>query len=447
MRPRSFPSSILSLAACLFTLGAASTAGAVPVELRNDKLQDNGMAGAVCGFNKGEAFAAIFTPPSYPAKLLHFRVFVAGVPLDPLACTASATTDAMVDWPAQIHHIHQGESLPGTFLQDFTAPFNNGNTLNEIDATPADVVINDGSFLVMFSLNAADSSPATDAMGANGATNYIFGDLGTGSSAWYSFDQLKPLGAEPMGNWVMRIDVDVPSSGGAGGMSGGGGAGGSAQGGAGSGQGGAGSGQGGAAAGGAEQGGAGAGGEAGAGGAAGTEAAGAAGGPGAGSGQGGAGSGQGGNTAAGASQAGAAGKPAAGAGGEAAGQSSGGAASATCKADADCSGGQVCDKDTSRCLRLACSADADCAGGQVCSANVCSKVCSVISDCKGGESCNAVGSLHICQAASAAAPAPAADDPGSSGGCAIREPARAPGAGALGLLVGALALARRRWRR
>jgi uncharacterized membrane protein YgcG len=212
-----------------------SAAVARTVELRNDVLQDNGDASAVCAFAVGEKFAARFTPPSYPARLLKVRVLLSNVALSPDQC-ATVDVDTQIDMPMEVFHV--ASSMPGTSLGEFSGyAYSSAAVLNEIDVNAANLTIDDGSFVVAYTLVQDDASPVHDASkAADKAANFIYGDLGLGAR-WYSFEDLAGYGADPQGNWVVRVDVSVPDdvdagAGGSGGDGGSAGAGGADAGGA-----------------------------------------------------------------------------------------------------------------------------------------------------------------------------------------------------------------------
>lgn len=224
-------SSILAACAAACTVAASSTVCfAKTVELRNDVLQDNGDAAAVCGFAVGEKFAARFTPPAYPARILKVRVLLSAVGLGTGQCTA-ADIDNAIEMPLEV--FHSASSIPGDSLGAFSGvAYSNDAVLNELDVNAANLSIDDGSFLIAYTLQQTDASPVHDASSAAVKdANYIYGDLGQGSQ-WYSFSDLAASSNDPKGNWVIRVDVSVPDdepdagTGGAAGAAGAGGSGG-----------------------------------------------------------------------------------------------------------------------------------------------------------------------------------------------------------------------------
>jgi hypothetical protein len=235
--------------------------------------------------------------------------------------------------------------------------------------------------MIAYTIDQTNASPVHDnSNAADNSANFIFADLGTGPK-WFSFSQLATYGLNPKGDWVIRIDVDVPDDpvdGGAGGTGGTAGAGGSG------GIGGSG----------------GSGGTGGAGGSGGAEMGGYAG-------------TTGGTAGAGGTDGGLAG--------------TGGTAPEDCSKNTDCEGGQVCDTDTGRCVQVSCTVDSECDGGYVCRDTACRKICATLSDCRGGEKCEASGGVSVCMPAAQPASAGAGDD----GGCAVAGSA----GGAWGLLT------------
>ena len=382
-------------AALVSALLWSPAATAKTVELRHDTLVDEGAGKAVCGFNPGERFAVRFVPPGFPAKLLKVRVLLTNVGLSQTSCDEVGGSTS-ITLPIQVYQFES--AVPGASLfqsEDFL--LSNENVLNELDLSQENISIADGSFLVAFTLADTNASPMHDDSGAAQKDyNYIYGDLGLGAN-WYSFTQLAAYGAAPGGNWVMRVDVDVPDgTGGTGGTGGGGGSAGTA----------------------------GSGGDGGTGGAGGGAGSGGAGGTGATGGGGGAGGG------------------AAGMGGDS-GTGGQGGGTATCTTDQQCKGGQVCDHTTGFCLQVSCTVDSECSGGYVCREQACKKVCTVVSDCKGGESCVPSTGVSVCTTGSSqAAAAPASSD---SGGCSMESAARAANWMAFAAIgLGALAIRRRR---
>jgi hypothetical protein len=358
------------------------TALAKTVTLQHDTLVNDTDATAVCGFVTGERFAASFTPPAYPARLLKARILLTNFALSVHPpCTETGVAND-VSMPLEVFHL---TSLPpGASLGVFDSfAFSNDNVLNEIDVGASNMTIDDGSFLVAYTIDQTNASPVHDNSNAadNGA-NFIFADLGSGPT-WFSFSQLATYGLNPKGDWVIRIDVDVPddpADGGAGGSAGAGGTGGT---GASAGSGG-------------------------------TEMGGYAG-------------TTGGSAGAGGTDGGLAG--------------TGGTTPDDCSKNTDCEGGQVCDTNTSRCVQVSCTIDSECDGGYVCRDTACRKVCTTLSDCRGGETCESSGGVDVCLPAAKPASAGGGDD----GGCAVA--GSAAGAWglltALGLLAASLVRRRR----
>jgi len=198
----------LAVAAGATAFFLQTAAVARTVELRNDVLQDNGDASAVCGFAVGEKFAARFSPPSYPARLLKVRVLLSNVALSPNQC-ATVDVDTQIDMPMEVFHITS--AMPGTPLGAFSGyAYSSAAVLNEIDLSAANLTIDDGAFVVAYTLVQDNASPVHDASNAaDKAANFIYGDLGLGAR-WYSFEDLAGYGADPKGNWVVRVDVSVP---------------------------------------------------------------------------------------------------------------------------------------------------------------------------------------------------------------------------------------------
>ncbi|MFW5739234.1 MAG: hypothetical protein ACOC1F_02590 [Myxococcota bacterium] len=359
----------------------ATTARAKVVTLQHDVLTDDAEAAAVCGFAIGEKLAASFTPPAYPARLLRVRILLTNVGLSSSAPCPSVAAASDISMPLEVFHLTG--AAPGTSLGAFDEfAFSNENVQNEIDVSASSFTIDDGAFFVAYTIAQSNASPVHDnSQAAHNDENYIYADLGLGWK-WYTFADLASYGLNPKGDWVIRLDVDVPDDppdGGAGGAAGSGGTGGGGTGGAATG------------------------------GAAGAAASGGAGGT------GGATAGTG------------------GAAGAAASSGSGGGASAECARDVDCEGGQVCDTDLGRCVQVSCTIDSECDGGYVCRDNACRKICTEISDCRGGEQCVPSGGVDICMPA-AAAPS---DDGGDDGGCSVGSRSASSGMG-LGALVALL---------
>jgi hypothetical protein len=99
-------------------------------------------------------------------------------------------------------------TVPGTSLavtSDLLV--SNDSVLNEFDVSAENLSISDGTFFVTFSLPADNAAPMVDKSTPLGEANFVYGDVGSGNQ-WYSFKQLGTGG--PKGNWVVRIDVDVP---------------------------------------------------------------------------------------------------------------------------------------------------------------------------------------------------------------------------------------------
>lgn len=324
-------------AGAAFALGLfALPAQAKVVTLQHDVLTDDTEAAAVCGFALGEKLGVRFTPPAYPAKLLKARIMITnvGLSLAPPCPTVSVADD--VSMPLEV--FHQTGAAPGGSLAVFDGfGFSNDTVFNEIDVSASNLVIDDGAFFVAYEIAQSNASPVHDnSSAAHDDENFIYADLGMGWS-WYSFSQLSSYGLNPKGDWVIRIDVDVPDEvpdGGTGGGSGAGGGGGSA---------------------------------------------------------GAAGSAGSGGTAGSAGSGGAAGSPATGGSG---GQET------DCSRDTDCAGGQICDTDLGRCVQVSCTIDSECDGGYVCRDNACRKICEEISDCRGGETCAPSGGVSVCMPAS-----------------------------------------------
>ncbi len=398
MRPR-----VCFLASAAAIVLLSPSVFAKTVTLQHDKLVNNTDATAVCGFVVGERLAASFTPPAYPARLLKARILLTNVALSVQPpCTESGVADD-VSMPLEV--FHQTTVAPGASLGVFDSfAFSNDNVLNEIDVGASNMAIDNGSFLIAYTIEQTNASPVHDnSNAADNAANFIFADLGTGPK-WFSFSQLAAYGLNPKGDWVIRIDVDVPDDppdGGTGGAAGGGGAGGA----------GGTAGEGGSGGVGGTAGGSGSGGTGGAGGA---EMGGYAGTTGGGAGTGGTGGGVAGT---------------------------GGTSSEDCSKNTDCEGGQVCDTDTSRCVQVSCTIDSECNGGYVCRDTACRKICTTLSDCRGGETCESSGAVSVCMPAAKPASGGSEDD----GGCAV-----AGSAGgtwgvltALGLLAASLVRRRR----
>ena len=209
---------------------ASTSAQAKVVTLQHDTLTDNAEAAAVCGFAVGERFGASFTPPDYPAKLLKVRVFLAPVGLGTTTCDpVPAAND--IEMPLEVFQVTS--TVPGSSLGTFDGlAFSNDSVLNEIDVGASNLSIDDGAFMVAYTINQSNASPAHDASNAaDNAANFIYADLGAGAD-WYSFAQLTSFGLNPKGDWIIRIDVDVPDGpgpdGGTGGTAGAAGSGGSA---------------------------------------------------------------------------------------------------------------------------------------------------------------------------------------------------------------------------
>lgn len=196
------------LLVALLVLLLAPAAPARVVELRHDILQDYQTASAVCGFAVGERIAVQFTPPDYPARLLKVRVLLVNIGLSLTTCDqVPVATD--IEMPLEVFHLTG--AVPGTSLGWFSDYFFSNNTiLNEVDLNTANISIQNGSYLIAFTLQSQNASPAHDSSNnAHKSQNYIFGDIGLGAN-WYSFSDLAPFGADPKGDWVMRIDVEIP---------------------------------------------------------------------------------------------------------------------------------------------------------------------------------------------------------------------------------------------
>ncbi|MBI5533763.1 MAG: hypothetical protein HY898_13670 [Deltaproteobacteria bacterium] len=185
----------------------ASSAEAKTVELKNDTLANNSEGSAICGFAVGEGIGAKFTPPAFPAKLLKVRVLLTNVGFSQTACNHVAVNAKV---PLSMEIFNMTTAAPGTSLG--AAPdlvVSNDTVLNEFDLSPEKIEINDGSFFISFTFPADNASPMVDKSTPVAGANYIYGDIGQGK-AWYGFDK---LGASaPKGNWVVRIDVDVPGA-------------------------------------------------------------------------------------------------------------------------------------------------------------------------------------------------------------------------------------------
>ena len=387
LRRTSFRTRFFLASASALTLSSPS-AFAKTVTLQHDTLVDNTDATAVCGFVVGERFAASFTPPAYPARLLKARILLTNVALSVQPpCTETGVAND-VSMPLEV--FHQTNAAPGASLGVFDSfAFSNDNALNEIDVGASNMTIDDGSFMIAYTIDQTNASPVHDNSNAadNGA-NFIFADLGTGPK-WFSFSQLATYGLNPKGDWVIRVDVDVPDDapdGGTGGAAGTAGAGGSG----------------------------GTGGSGGSGGSGGAEMGGYAG-------------TTGGSAGAGGTDAGLAG--------------TGGTAPEGCSKNTDCEGGQVCDTDTGRCVQVSCTVDSECDGGYVCRDTACRKICTTLSDCRGGEKCEPSGGVSVCMPTAQ----PAAGGEGDDSGCAVAGSA----GGAWGLLtaIGLLATSLLRRRR
>jgi hypothetical protein len=199
----------LRVAAALLAVLSVQVAHARVIELRHDTLEDYQSATAVCGFAVGERFAVQFTPPDYPARLLTVRVLLVnmGLSLMPPCQQVSASTE--IEMPLEIYHMIS--SAPGTSMGYFDEYFySNDTVLNEVNLAGSNLIIQDGSFLVAFTLSSQNASPAHDGSNlAKKGMNFIYGDIGLGTQ-WYSFADLSAFGADPKGDWVMRIDVEVP---------------------------------------------------------------------------------------------------------------------------------------------------------------------------------------------------------------------------------------------
>ena len=346
LRRTSFRTRIFLVSASALTLFSPS-ALAKTVTLQHDMLADNTDATAVCGFVVGERLAASFTPPAYPARLLKARILLTNVALSALPpCTETGVAND-VSMPLEVFHLTS--VAPGASLGVFDAfAFSNDNVLNEIDVGASNMTIDDGSFLIAYTIDQTNASPVHDNSNAadNGA-NFIFADLGS-EPKWFSFSQLESYGLNPKGDWVIRIDVDVPDEPVDGGTGGAGGAGGS-------------------------------------GGSGGTEMGGYAG-------------ATGGNAGAGGTDGGLAG--------------TGGTTSESCSKNADCEGGQVCDTDIGRCVQVSCTIDSECDGGYVCRDTACRKICTTLSDCRGGEKCEPSGGVNVCMPTTPPASGGGEDDGG-----------------------------------
>jgi hypothetical protein len=185
----------------------SSAAEAKTVELKNDALVDNSNGSAICGFAVGEGIGAKFTPPAYPAKLLKVRVLLTNVGFSQTACNHVAV-DTKV--PMGMEIFNMTTTAPGTsMVATSDLLVSNETKLNEFDLSPEKIEINDGAFFVSFTFPANNASPMVDTSTPVVGANYIDGDIGQGKS-WYGFDK---LGASaPKGNWVVRIDVDVPGA-------------------------------------------------------------------------------------------------------------------------------------------------------------------------------------------------------------------------------------------
>jgi hypothetical protein len=353
----------------ILLLGATTTVAFAPVSalakvvtLQHDVLVNNAEAVAVCGFAVGEKFAASFTPPAYPARLLKARLLLTNVSLSVTPpCTSSAVSNEVL-MPLEV--FHKTGAAPGISFGSFDGfAFSNDNVLNEIDVAASNMTIQDGAFFLAYSITQPNASPVHDNSNAgHNDSNFIYADLGLGGWNWYSFAQLATYGQNPKGDWVIRIDVDLPDDPVDGGT---GGAGGSA-------------------------------GASGTGGSSGTGGTGDTGGTGGTGGVGGTG--------------GAIADAGAGTGGA-------GGTTPACAKDADCEGGQVCDTGAGRCIQVSCTIDSECDGGYVCRDKSCRKICSATSDCRGGENCTTSGGVKVCMPVSQGAPS--SDD---EGGCAMASP-------------------------
>jgi len=136
---------------------SASRADAKTIELRNDTLTDNAEANAVCGFVTGEKFAVKFTPPAYPATLKKVRVLLTNVGLDLQQCGKVAVTSQIL-MPIEVFKV--SDQVPGTSLgvvDSYT--FSNETVLNEAPMTSIETTIQDGSYLVAFTLEDDRASP------------------------------------------------------------------------------------------------------------------------------------------------------------------------------------------------------------------------------------------------------------------------------------------------
>jgi MYXO-CTERM domain-containing protein len=199
----------------LALLLCASPARAELIELRHDTLEAHSEAAAVCGFAKGEALGVRFTPPAYPAVLKSVKVLLSNIPLSASQCSEGPVKTAVV-WPLEI--FHATAEIPGQSLVQLGGQLSNDKVMNVLDVSSAALSIAEGAFFVSFTLDTSDSSPMHDASGsAKTEENYIFGDIGTGP-AWHSFSALGKFA--PGGNWVLRVEVDVPDGSGAGGSAG-----------------------------------------------------------------------------------------------------------------------------------------------------------------------------------------------------------------------------------
>ena len=208
-------------ALCFTTLQAQAKI----VTLQHDTLVNNDEAVAVCGFAVGEKLAASFTPPAYPAKLIKVQILLTNAELSASPPCPSAAVASNIQMPLEVFNLT--DALPGASLGVFDGfAFSNDKVLNEIDVAASKLTIDDGAFLLAYSISQTNASPVHD--GSNAAhndENFIYANLGQGES-WYSFSDLSAYGLDPNGDWVIRIDVDVPDDppdGGAGGAAGSGG--------------------------------------------------------------------------------------------------------------------------------------------------------------------------------------------------------------------------------
>jgi MYXO-CTERM domain-containing protein len=205
-------------ALCFTTLQAQAKV----VTLQHDSLVNNDDAVAVCGFAVGEKLAASFTPPAYPAKLIKVQILLTNVELSASSPCPTAAVASNIQMPLEVFNLNG--ALPGESLGAFDGfAFSNDNVLNEIDVAASNLTIDDGAFLLAYSISQSDASPVhDDSSAAHNDENFIYANLGQGES-WYSFSDLSAFGLEPNGDWVIRVDVDVPDDlpdGGAGGAAG-----------------------------------------------------------------------------------------------------------------------------------------------------------------------------------------------------------------------------------